>query len=253
MPTLDEDLPVWTKKPNSDRLDNNYYSPSFDEAKEKVEELGSLPFNDLIKEIKSGLSPSEDGTTPIIEGKNVYPNVVFPDVRKSTTVSEDSEDLLKENDILVTKDGSPGIFAVCSKPLLNHFHNHIVGSQHLYLIKVKNGCKDLVPFVVVFLNSKIGQSLVRRYITGAISPSIRDKNMKRIPIPDPYPREEIAHEIKDKLEEIQKKMISVVSPVDLSEELFGELGTDDEISTTLPINWMPGGKRDAHGYNRETK
>lgn len=245
---LDKTLPIWVSDAGDDRLDNNYYSPSFFEAEKKLTKIGSISFEDAIREIRGGLDPSE-GDIPLLEGKNVLPNVIFPSIEKCTEASGD--DLLKENDILIVKDGSPGKSAVVLKPLLDYFNARVAAAEHLYVIRLKGSYEEFSPLITVFLNSKIGQSIVRRYITGAISPSISDEDLKEAPILDPLPIKEIARKIKEKAEEMQKIAISLASPTRLSRDLFSMLKMNDEISTSLPINWMPGGKRDAHGYYRK--
>jgi len=247
---LDWELPVWITDEMGDRLDNNYYSPSYIEARKKIEPLGTRAFGDLIDNIRSGTNPTEDGDIPLLEGRNLSPNYIMPDIEKYAKISEEDkkEKILKENDILIIKDGSPGTVSVILKPILDFFNGLITAGEHIYIIRLKQEYITLAPFITAFLNSKTGQALLRRYITGAISPSISDSSLKEIPIP--MPNEDVVKEAKEKLEELQRIVIEIMHPTKISEKILEKIGIKDDIQSYLPMNWMPAGKRDAHGYYR---
>ena len=116
----------------------------------------------------------------------------------------------EEGDILIIKDDSPGTVAGVLRPLLRFFDEYETVGEHDYIIRLKTGHKELASFIAAFLNSEIGQALVRRYITGAIGPSISERHIESLPIV--LPPDEIFKEAKEKLEDLQKTVIEMMHP-----------------------------------------
>ena len=245
---VDPTLPIWVANLlDADRLDNCYYSVSYVEA-ERI--LNQIPFpkvqlENLINEIQPGLNPSDEGDIPILEGRNILPNYIFPNIEKYAEFDENRT--LKENDILITKDGSPGITAVILQPLLNFLEHRVTAGEHVHIVRLHKNCQYLASFITLFLNSKIGQASLRRYVTGAISPSISATDLKLIRIPLPQDKG-LFIKAKQELENLQEAAIRLMNPANISEAFLSGSGLAGSLTSYLPINWMPGGKRDAHGY-----
>ena len=249
----DNSLPVWSLKSDDYRLDNNFVSPSSIIATrilKKLSESGDYEIKkleDIIESVVSGISPTDDGDLPLIEGANIRPNYILPIFVKYGSLIEGSENdiLLKQGDIIITKDGSPGTISSISKILLETFDT-ILFSYHLYRIRLKDEYKKHSSFISAFLNSKIGQALVRKYISGAVSPTIRDQELKNIIMPIPK-NDQISLEVNDKLEVLQKNVVSSMNFLEPSEEMNKKMNPENNLPY-LPINWLPGGKRDKQGY-----
>jgi len=248
----DNSLPVWSIKSDDYRLDNNFVSPSSIMATRilnKLSESGDYEIKkleDIIESVVSGISPSDDGGLPVIEGTNIRPNYILPIFVKYGLMEEENDVLLKEADIVIVKDGSPGTVSAISKTLLEEY-DQILFSYHLYRIRLKDEYKKHSFFISAFLNSKIGQGLVRKYISGAVSPTIRDQELKNIIVPIPK-SDETTYAINEKLETLQRNVISSMNFLEPSKELDEKMNPENNLPY-LPINWLPGGKRDKQGYS----
>ena len=113
---LDSGLPIWLSEGDAYRLDNNFFHPAAYQARRKLIELADSGLGEvkLLHELfaeapSTGVSPSEEGLLPIYEGGNIRPNSIFPVVSK---YAETAKYELGEGDLLIGKDGEPGIAAV---------------------------------------------------------------------------------------------------------------------------------------------
>jgi hypothetical protein len=93
--------------------------------------------------------------------------------------SEEQGPDLKPGDILLGKDGEPGTFAVITEELLD-FNPEIAIGGHVYRIRLRDEYIKYAYFLALFLNSKLGQALVRKYIAGGTTPTIRSDDLKKI-------------------------------------------------------------------------
>lgn len=257
----DHQLPIWgidipsSWKLNTDtRLDNNYFHPAYIIAKSHIDELEKSgkfevkTLNEIYKELNSGISPSSDGEIPVIEGGNVQPNYIFPSFYKYGNKNKNNENLLvKENDLLIVKDGSPSTVAYISKKLLEHF-DEIFTSYHVYIIRPKDKYKRYIPFISSFLNSKVGQAIIRRYISGSVSPTIRDNEIGEVEVIIPKDVE-LAERFAKELNEFQETVILSRKFMKYSKFIDDNYGIKD--IPRLPINWLPGGKRDKQEYYKD--
>ena len=257
----DNDLPVWATIGDDYRIDNNFFSPSSIEATKILHRLSRNQYeikklDDIKEKITSGISPS-DGDIPILEGINIQPNYVSPAFSKFGTIEETNRDfLVEEDDILVVKDGSPGTVTSISKVLLDNYEN-LFAPYHLHLIRLKEEYKKHSFFISSFLNSRVGQALIRKYISGSVSPTIRGYSKKEdggseigeieVLIPKD---EKISIKIRDEIEQLQQNVISSRGFLKSSMVIDSEINPAGKLPK-LPINWMPGGKRDKHGYFKD--
>ena len=248
---IDTALPVWITDWLEDRLDNNYYSPAYFDVMRLFDEneIETVQLNEWVDRIMPGVQPSEGGDTPVLEGRNLFPNVIMPNVEKYAVMEGREEKILREFDILVIKDGSPGTISCVLKPLLEFFEGEVTAGEHIFIVRLREEHVEKGPFITAFLNSRLGQALIRRYITGAISPSINEGAIRELLIPSPT--DELVRKACEELTKLQEWAIELTHSVEVSKRIIKELGLEDRVCASLPINWMPGGKRDAHGYYRE--
>jgi len=255
----DMKLPIWSIKEDDYRLDNNFFSPSSIKALEMINDMKEKGLIELEKlknliemQIMTGTTPEEEATAiPIIEGINIEPNYVNPVFVKFTSEIEEERSCLKlkESDLLIVKDGSPAAITVVSKPILEKFEI-LLPSHHVYLIRLKEEYKKYAYYIAAFLNSKVGQAILRRYISGSVSPSIRSDELGEVDIVVPKKKEEYER-IKEEIESLQKNIISVMDEfLTASNEIEKKINPRD-VLPKLPINWMPAGKGDKHNYYKE--
>lgn len=109
--------------------------------------------------IITGVSPTAGGSVGLIEGRNLQANCVIPLFTKLGAVPTD----LMPGDLLVGKDGGPGTVALITKPLLDYCDALTLGG-HVYRIRLKEEFRCLAPFFSAFLNTRIGQAVLRKRI-----------------------------------------------------------------------------------------
>ncbi len=247
MRVLDKTLPVWVaplaQGAATDRLDNNWYSPSAAAAlhemrrvaadgKFRVTTLGELCPEDGINPGRA--KEAEEGTVGMVEGKNLRPNYVLPVFTKQAAAPT----AVMPNDLLVGKDGEPGTVAVITKGLLEYCEELAIG-VHVYLIRLRPESRELAPFVSAFLNSRHGQALVRRFIAGGTTPTLRKTDMGSIPVIVPADGK-CPDGIRKAVEQTQVRVIESMDNMGPSHSLAGLMGMEDA-GIRLPTNWAGGG------------
>jgi len=249
---LDEKLPVWSLKSDDYRMDNNFVSPSSIIATDllhKLEQEGKYELkslDSLVENIESGLAPVDDGDLSMVEGGNIQPNFVFPVFVKRGSIGEGEEGfVLSEGDLLMVKDGTPATFAPISKAVVEAF-GQVMFSYHIYRIRLKKEYTPLAFYFSSFLNSKLGQALVRKYISGGVTPTIREDELRKVLVPIPKDALVIS-DAKEKLEAIQKSVIASIGSLQSSEQLDKLMNPEDALPY-LPANWLGAGKGDKQGY-----
>ena len=261
----DDKLPIWITLGDDYRIDNNFFSPSAIEATKIVHNFGGYEYEikklDEIKEIiTNGISPSSNGDIPILKGSNIQPNYILPAFSKFGILQETNKEfLVEEGDILMVKDGSPGTVTAISKVFTENYEKSFA-SYHLHLIRLKGEYKKHAFFISSFLNSKVGQALVRKYISGSVSPTIRGYPKKvggvqeigevgKIEVLIPKD-EKISVKVREEIEQLQQNVISSRDFLKSSMVLDSKINPNGKLPA-LPINWMPGGKGDKHGYYKD--
>jgi len=274
---LDAKLPVWLDSSLmltqglDERLDNNYWSASYYSA---LKTLKALQDRDVV-EVKrfselhsiriTGAAPTEDGDVPLIEGTNIRPNVVYPLFEKFTSVSGDEgqpdNNVVTENDILVTKDGMPAAYCYISKILIDVLrdefnHEKVACSSHVYRIKLKEEYSEYAPYIVQVMNSRLGQALTRRFISGSVTPTIRSEDIDNVLVP--LPKQEIdaiLKKAKQQIEALQSHVMEIMKNVrpsnDLTKVIYDLASLSEPSIPNLPVNWSGGGRRDLHGYYKD--
>ena len=244
--TLEPSLPIWISEDGGpdERLDNNYWHPAYKIVENWLNQL-DLPIKtigELKRRIFVGETPSEDGEIPVIEGRNMKPNCIFPEFQKYT---DNFEIALEDYDLLIVRHGTSGLTAIVL-PCIRHDFEKLAVSDQIHVVRVKERYKEFTPYICIFLNSAIGQALLRRYIGGSISPTLNRRDLVKIPIPLPT-NEELVKLCEEKLTELQESFLQTSKFVEPSWKLIKKLGLDLDLPK-LPINWMPGGKRDPQRY-----
>jgi hypothetical protein len=154
------------------------------------------------------------------------------------------------DDLLLSKDGEPGSFAVVTEELLAYRADLVPGS-HIYRIRLAEAYREHACFIALLLNSRLGQALVRRFIAGGTTPTLRSQDVARIPLC--LPTAALAHEscrARQRIRQLQARVIETMSSLDASASLLQALGAQ-EPGARLPINWAGGGRSDPHGYDQE--
>jgi len=271
---LNHDLPVWEdysllqEPPLEERLDNHYYSVAYEKALLELKKLDSADYEPKCLEVMvaayfTGLEPKEEGDIPLIEKANVMPNVVLPSFEKFGTIEDDNPRMQQRNmkrvvqadDLLLSKDGSPGVVSAVTEGLIEELRDKLDYEQaavatHVYRIVLNEEHRKYAPFIGAFMNSKLGQALVRRYVSGSVSPTIRRNDVGRILVVVPKD-DTLADEMREKLAELQRQAVAYSMNVGLSNDLVSQMFGFMPDIPRLPINWMPGAKRDPHGYDKE--
>lgn len=253
---LDERLPVWTSQGQAERLDNAYWSPASVQAAAELERLAQAGrvqrclLGDLLAPGSPavGITPTGEGRLAVLEGHNLRPNYVVPVFSKFATHAAPD---LRPDDLLLSKDGEPGSFAVVTEELLA-YRAEIVPGSHIYRIRLAEPYREHACFIALLLNSRLGQALVRRFIAGGTTPTLRSQDVARIPLC--LPTAALAHEsrrARERIRQLQARVIETVSSLDASASLLQALGAQ-EPGARLPINWAGGGRSDPHGYDRES-
>ena len=101
---------------------------------------------------------------------------------------------IKKNDILICKDG-----ALSGKVAFVYNQIKAVINEHLYILRTNANQK----YVFSFLNSNLGQTVLRNNVTGAAVGGINSTNLKNIKIP--IPSKEIQQKIVSEIEKIEQK------------------------------------------------
>ena len=263
-------LPVWETQSavhGQARLDNNYFSPAFASATKQLELLEKSGGVSLVKlsqmvpekgGIVPGKSPEKERADssklsfPVIEGSNLRPNYVLPVFTKTANSNARRRIDLESGDLLLGKDGEPGVVSVGTPELSTYCRSlgayALSASSHVYRIRLKTHYADLTYYVCAFFNSKVGQAIVRRYISGGTTPTLRGQDVQEFLVPIPRTRRaELAQTFREELEELQKRIISSSLPLVPSQKLIQTLNMQDP-DERLPINFVGGGRSDPHGY-----
>jgi len=239
------DLPIWiSDRSLDDRIDNNYFTPAYQIAIEWIQSL-NLPIK-TIGEMKEtifvGETPKDEGDIPVIEGRNMKPNCIFPNFQK---FSSNQESLLQDYDLVVARTGTSGMVIIILPYFRQHYRDLTI-SDNVHALRLKNEFKQYSPFVCLYLNSKIGQSLLRRNIAGSVTPILSQRDLVNIPIPLPQ-NDDILRSSEELLTNLQDSFLQSSRFVRPSDKLLEIMGLTEPLPK-LPVNWMPGGKRDPHGY-----
>ena len=249
---LDSELPVWLSEGDAHRLDNNFFHPAAHQAEQAIQELARaeqgqvLPLGSLLVEKPvTGASPTADGLIPLAEGRNLRPNYVVPLFGKfAEEVSVDIEVC----DIVLGKDGEPGTAAAITEVLLEYTGDFTIGN-HVYRLRLSDEYAQAAYFVTAFINTRLGQALIRKMIAGGTTPTLRKDELLEVHIYVPADRT-LWERAKDDIIKIQTAVLASLANLGPSDAAIQRLGISDTLSR-LPVNYVGGGRNDAHRYFRD--
>lgn len=168
---------------DNNRIDAEYYQPKYEELVSKIKESGSKKLGDLVI-LKKGFEPGSEAYQE--EGKIfIRVSSLSKDGLEDKDQKYLSEDLYKElkdnyqpkvGEILLTKDATPGIACVVSKPVEG------IISGGILRLKLKDEKIDN-EYLALCLNSLIGAWQAERDAGGSIIAHWKPDQIKEILIP----------------------------------------------------------------------
>lgn len=180
-----------------DRSDAEYFQPKYDEIYKKLVEKGCKNLEDHFQIINSSnFSYVSTGDIGVIKTKQVGKYFLNFNVEDKTTthiINDYNLPIIEDRDVIFA---SMGVGSLGRASIFYKFENH--KSQYtidstLRIIKQKNEMNISPEVLCIFLNSKIGQSIIYRYIVGTSGIiNIYDKYLLKIPIPLLNPRIDVS-------------------------------------------------------------
>jgi hypothetical protein len=247
MELLESQLPIWACELDSSdsraRLDNNWYSPAAYFAKAEVERAvqgGTFiikPLEEVCEPggVITGGSPDADGEIGIIEGRNLRPNYIIPVFMKFANAPTE----LIISDLLIGKDGEPGTVAVVTGTFLEYCGGGVAIGNHVYRLRLAERYRSAAAFMSAFLNSRIGQALLRKRIAGGTTPTIRKADILGVEVLIPADLRS-PPEVESAIIERQKRVLESMDNLGPSKGIAALAGMSD-IPAALPTNWAGGG------------
>ena len=192
MPEIEKEMvfEVWSDEVENGRIDPYFYSSIFmdtinllDNLKTETIKLGE------VVEIFSGARP-KGGVGNILEG---IPSLGGEHVLSSGEIKTEKlkfipvdfhrshlDSAVKINDVLLVKDGATtGKVGIIPK---NYPYKDCNINEHVFAIRIKD--KKIIPkYIFAFLNSGLGQSQIKREITGATVTGLTRESVKNLQIP----------------------------------------------------------------------
>jgi len=142
------------------------------------------------------------------EDKRILENIQgLPKYVSMNFYDNSTKGILKENDILICKDGAlTGKIAFLRKELINQ---KAMINEHIFIVR----CDDIInqKYLFSFLFSKSGQNILKDNITGAAQGGLNSSNLKEIKIP--LPPKEIQEQIVSECEKVDKAVESANSAI----------------------------------------
>lgn len=199
------------------RLDPSYYQPHFIEAYKQVTTLKckSYPFGSIMSDMSGGATPKVEGDyytdegdgVPFLRVQNISPEgLVLDDVKYIKQIVHNTSlkrSQLRKDDLVFTITGRIGSVAIIPEGFAGNINQH---SVRIHLKDSIDGKKIYPLYVVCFLNSRLGQLITNRGITGGTRPALDYQYIKSIPIPIPSPevQEKIINAEKARLADIKR-------------------------------------------------
>ncbi|AFU58994.1 hypothetical protein Ngar_c20620 [Candidatus Nitrososphaera gargensis Ga9.2] len=176
-------------------------------------------------------------------------------------MKEPDDFIVIENDILLTKDGMPAAYCYISKVLIDTLrdefkHEKVACSSHVYRIQLNKEYAEYAPYIVQVMNSRLGQALTRRFISGSVTPTIRSEDIDNVLVPLPkQDKDVILKKAKQQVETLQSHVMEIMKNVqpsnDLTKVIYDLASLSEPSIPNLPVNWSGGGRRDLHGYYKD--
>ena len=195
MPAVEEQqcFVIYTGETTGRRVDSFYYQSKFRDLDQLVDNVQFHVFNlgDLISDISSGATPKVDENyytdssagVPFLRVQNVTSQGIDLSDAKYITLDVHNGALkrsqLKKDDLVFTITGRIGSVTVVP----DHFEGNI--NQHSVRIHLTEEITNIAinpDYIATFLNSKLGNSLAIREVTGGTRPALDYKAIKSLKI-----------------------------------------------------------------------
>lgn len=172
---------------NASRMDAEHYRQKYYRVLESLGNIGAkevVPLKQIAPTLTNGHTPLHHdldvGDTPFLTAEHVYDFWLDYDNARRVWKEQHETELkrthLRENDVLITIKGRVGNAVV-----VDHLPGDVNINQDVALLRLKPGIHPY--YVVGFLNSPAGKSLMEQMETGQINPFLGLGNLAKVPIP----------------------------------------------------------------------
>lgn len=191
----------------------------------KVEWEKLVPLAQVFQGSKLG-QLSETGATRYIRGRDLTtPNLDLADLETTDSVDIANPIYTETNDILLQRIGqTPRAFLVSDNL------KDVLVSETAYVIRLAQAKQYVANFLVDFLNSDIGTSLLWRTVGNAVVPTVRLKDLRELKVPIP---EKAVLDLLANIHNVESRFLTRLNQArNLRERLFG-IEDPEKASTQL--------------------
>ena len=186
----------------------------------KITKSFKTKIGDICKEITNGIDIRNfynEGTLYLRVGdiKRSQINLLTAKTVKETLEDVPKKVLIKDNDILMTRKGTPGITTITTK--LDE--KCIIGTE-IIKIRIKEDAKFLPEFIFAFLNSELGFLQIEGKLTGTVSRGINHPSLKSIRVPSVSLKEQ--EKIAGLVTKAKDKHIEAFNKIEKAKKIFIE-------------------------------
>ena len=172
----------------NNRFDGSYHIPLVDCIKEHLNKHAKVITNIGDKNISEDIIlPGRFARTYVEEGQGTLffggkeVNQLEPSNKKYLSVSVhnnriENELKLKENMVLITRSGTIGRINIVP----HHWENWVINE---HVIRIKPVSKDIAGYIYCWLNTKYGETLIKRYTYGSVVDEIDTNHVANIILP----------------------------------------------------------------------
>lgn len=198
---------------NKHRIDPYYYQPYFANLESSLLNIDVYKLTDLVSEVTGGATPDVTGDSylekdgiPFLRVQNVTKEGLnLNDVRyikQEVHEGELKRSQLKKDDIVFTITGRIGSAAVVPDNFIGNINQH---SVRLHLKSDIENKAILPEYVAIYFNTKFGNILSLRGVTGATRPALDYQAIKNliIPLPSVEIQTKVIQEVKNRIEQVK--------------------------------------------------
>ena len=168
----------------NDRLDAEYRQPKYEELKQRLQKIGSVPLENVFELIghPSQADYTENGSIPVIAQKHLGPeltlkNTDFENFTDQTQIKKtDKKYLLKDKDVLVCSAGAPGQTVLWREK----YAKEAIGGS---FITVLRGTDFIPEYIALYLASLPGQMQFQQYQTASVQQYVYPSQIRKILVP----------------------------------------------------------------------
>jgi len=171
---------------------------------------------DVLQGTRLGRQVSDAGATPVIQGRDLsVGNLSVDDLSMADVPGDLSNPVYTENgDILIQRIGQrPRAY------LVEDELKGVLARDTVYVIRLHEKDPSVTRYLVEFLNSDIGQALLSTGVGGAVIPTMRLTDLRRLRLPIP---DKVVIELINDLHEVEQTLGNRISRTrNLRRRLFG--------------------------------